>query len=169
LSLVDQGNLLRKLGRDEEALQAFDRARAGISESENPRIYAVIEVHLAVIHAKRGRFAESIKHAERGLALRRKSGDHWGETYDLISIGRIRAQFNQKDEAVSAYRQAIRLCVELGDLVESANARTELAAILVQNGSAEEAKELWRQALPILEQTNDPRAPEVRARLAELD
>ena len=105
------------------------------------------------------------KESER---LCRELGDGLGEAAAWDSLGYIYGHADSYTEAVACHQRAIELTVQLGGRYHQADALTHLGSTHHTAGNLPSARQVWRQALAILDELGHPDASQVRARLMSL-
>jgi DNA-binding SARP family transcriptional activator/tetratricopeptide (TPR) repeat protein len=121
---------------------------------------------LGEIHRKLGRPAQSLPCFERSLALFRDINERRGECIALQSIGEGYHDLRRSGEGVGYLRQALAIHRQVSDRPGEAEALRTLGDLLIAVSQPEAARRCWHQALVILDDLRDPRAAEIRDRLA---
>ena len=103
-----------------------------------------------------------------GQALRagQAAGDLLVQAANWDSIGHARHHLHDTDQAVTCYRQALRLYGQIGDRYNQADVLGHLGDTYHASGNLAAAHDHWEQALRILEEFEDPKGDELRAKLA---
>ena len=112
---------------------------------------------------------EALEHLHQALALQQRIGERHALGATLASLGDVYLSLDRPQEAVEHYRRA-RSAQHGTQLehVDQADVLFGLATALARLGRDEEERDALLAALPILDRFDDPRAEEVRSRLAEL-
>lgn len=130
---------------------------------------AFIEYSLSAVHAGLGDHEKALSHAERSLALLRRSDAREIESHALQAIARAKQMAGAHDEAIALCEQALK--VETGR--EMPENRALLLVVLGESmrhaGDVERAAACWREALEAFEERGDRRAPRLKERLRELE
>jgi tetratricopeptide (TPR) repeat protein len=154
-----------RLGRHDEEL-AHDMQALELHRSVGDRNWEANDLNnIGWCHAQRGDYRQALAWCEQALALYQELGDRHGEAYAWDSAGYARHHLGQYPEAIACYQQALALAREQSDRSTQAEALFRLGDSLDAGGQPSAAREAWQQSLGILEDLDDPRADEVRARL----
>jgi tetratricopeptide (TPR) repeat protein len=114
------------------------------------------------------RHDEALAHLQKALAIRHADRDGYddgvtegllGDTY--LDLGDFAEAVNHYQRALASYRKATR------EHPGEANILLHLGYAFDSLGQVREARQAWQAALPILAKNNDPRAAELRDRLAD--
>lgn len=147
------GVACKHAGRFEEAERAYARARHLLGRARSIELATLLHNLGGLAHA-RGRFAEGVKHALRGLELREGLlGRHHPEVAaDLAALAALLDGCDRAREARLAYRRAARIYrATFGDgHVEVGFVATNLAALEHRLGHRAEAQRLYVQGLATL-------------------
>lgn len=141
---VGKGNLaivMRKQGKYTEALAAYEEARAIFEKQNEPASVAAIWHQIGMVH----RFAEHYDEAEaayrQSLEIKTQTNNRSGQGLSLIELGNLYDDYlNRPEEAVTFYRQAADIFVELGDLRQEGAARSGIALALIELKRHDEAR-----------------------------
>ena len=125
------GAVLRKLGRNNEALKAnYSAVKLSPKDAKS-------HINLGIILHELGRFNEAEKYYRNGIALKPNFAEaHYNLGITLQELGRF-------EEAIESYKQAIVLKPEY------ANAYSNLGNSLQKLGKLEKAKEYYKYALDL--------------------
>jgi tetratricopeptide (TPR) repeat protein len=115
-----------------------------------------------------GDFDKSVSYCQQALDRYRELGDRHGSANSWDTLGYVHYQLGQYADAIRCYRTSLEIFRETGDRYNQADVLAHLADTRQAAGHPEVARDLWCQALAILEQLNHPDARHVRVRLAEL-
>ncbi|MDM4762807.1 tetratricopeptide repeat protein [Galbitalea sp. SE-J8] len=112
--LVGSGTALQYLGRHDEAVFDYEQALAELdTRALSPRselnIRSTALQCLADVHARAGRWEESLHAAELALPLQAEVGDTVATGWTLIALGRARAELGRHDEARADLIRGIEL------------------------------------------------------------
>ncbi|MFI9381790.1 BTAD domain-containing putative transcriptional regulator [Kutzneria sp. NPDC052558] len=155
------------VGRVEEALAHTNRALAGYRARKDRWGEGWASCNLGGCARQLGQYEESVRHYEHALGLFEQLSDRVSLLKACRELGRSHLKFGHHDEAVDCFRTAVDLFGQLGGRVGEGWSRHELAEALNGAGRGAEALDQWRQAVRILDEVDDPRAGQVRARLSE--
>jgi tetratricopeptide (TPR) repeat protein len=123
--------------------------------------------NLGIAYADLGETRRAIEYHEKALIISREIGDRHAEGQDLGNLGLAYAALGETQRAIEYYEKRLVIAGEIGDRRGEGNASFNMALVLVSLGETEQAIELAQAALTIFEAIEDPRAPQVRAALAE--
>jgi tetratricopeptide (TPR) repeat protein len=131
------------------------------------RLEAVVEGNLGQAFIGLGRYQKALEHGERGLALRRRSGDLHGEPWALHMLARGWLGLGEHETVISLCRKAIELGRRVGHPTDTvAGPLDTLAISLNHTGRTAEAATCWREAAILFDHHGRrERADEVRHRL----
>jgi DNA-binding SARP family transcriptional activator/tetratricopeptide (TPR) repeat protein len=169
MALNYQGVILSAQGRFEEALGCLRAALEILEEVGGQRSVVAGKVLNNIGDALRrlNRCDEALAHAERSLAIHQEIGDSFGASVAETTLAETYLGMGRYEDAV---RHCQRAMPAQDDTARESLARASdlccLGGALAALGRVGEARDAWRAALPILERLGDPRAAEVRARLA---
>lgn len=113
-----------------------------------------------------GRHDEAMDSLKRALGIRQEIGDGFRTSTTQTTLGEICRGLGRYEEAVEHCELALASShgIVRGNL-NRADALSTLGDALAHLGRADQAREAWLTALPILDQLNDPRATALRDRL----
>jgi DNA-binding SARP family transcriptional activator/Tfp pilus assembly protein PilF len=120
------------------------------------------------ISAQLGNYQRALSYCEKALELHRTSGDRLGEAATLDSLGYCCHQIGRYSQAVAYYQQALRAYADVGDRYLQAQTLIHFGETHQVNGHQEATRDLWQQALAILNDLHHPDAAPIRARLRDL-
>jgi tetratricopeptide (TPR) repeat protein/transcriptional regulator with XRE-family HTH domain len=153
-----QGDLKGALAEAELSLTLFRSAgsQAGQARALN---------NIGWIYAKLGDPRRGAEHCEQAVALNREIGNRSGEAASLDSLGYAYLRLGRYGEAAACCRAAQELFLALGDRYNRAVALVHLGDARRASGHGTDAREIWRQALDILDDLQHAEAAGVRKRL----
>jgi tetratricopeptide (TPR) repeat protein len=115
-----------------------------------------------------GRHHEALDSLGQALAIRHETGDSHGEGITEGALGDTCLSLGRFAEAVTHYRRALAAYESTArDHSDQAGVLFNLGSALSTLGYARAARDAWQAAIPVLDRNNDPRAAELRTRLAE--
>ncbi len=152
------GDLLRNVGRKEEAYEYFRQALAIAREVGNRRGEGRALDLLGLDVYQGGRIAEALEHYQQTLAIHREVGDRVLEGRAIGRIGYIYREQGLRAEALDYARQAIGIYREVGARHEEGVALANLAILHQEVGEFPESGELRQQALAIHRELGDRRS-----------
>jgi tetratricopeptide (TPR) repeat protein/transcriptional regulator with XRE-family HTH domain len=113
-----------------------------------------------------GDYRRALGYCERALALHRQGADRWGEATTVDSLGHAYHLLGEFTRAVDCYQQALVGYRAVGERYHEAETATRLGDVLEAAGDPDTAGRVWRDALAIFEELDDPDAAGVRTRLS---
>lgn len=138
------------LGEELTVRELLDNSARTIAQRSlgEPDIEATVRMALANTYIALGELGSAEQQAEAMLETTRTG---LGPTHPMTAdaertLGRIRADTGRFDEAEALVRSAIPVIESLGDPVEIARVRAELARVLFGQGKQEEALGLWERS-----------------------
>lgn len=96
-------------------------------------------------------------------------GDRWTVAWGSVDLGKSYVAEGRLTEALSVLRTAVAIFDDFGDRRCQAQALFLLGDVLRESGDETAAADSWQQAMALYELLADPRAHEVRQRLADFD
>ncbi|MFI6742504.1 BTAD domain-containing putative transcriptional regulator [Nonomuraea sp. NPDC050451] len=156
-----------RLGRDDEAVEHFERAVELHRDLGEPVLRAHVHLGLTVA-LSRTRPAEALSHTLHALELFRQAGDVVGEARALNNAGWLRTRLGEYDEALADCRRAQRLLADLGYAQGEGHAWDSVAHVLHLKGDFAGAVACFERAAELLRDCDDPHAAaETLVRLGE--
>jgi DNA-binding SARP family transcriptional activator len=140
-----------------ELFEALGEQRAGLASALNT---------VGWFEAWLGNTEQGLAYCQRGLALAQQLDNQVvaGATWD--SLGYIRHLRGEHEAAISCYRQAAAIYADFGGIWSRAEVLVNLGDTHESAGDRQTARELWREALEIFEQTRHRDTERLRTRLA---
>jgi tetratricopeptide (TPR) repeat protein len=117
---------------------------------------------------KLGDHQRALNYCQQALDLHRELGWGPGEAATLDSIGYAHHQLGEHQQAIECYQSALGIVKRLADFDAEAMVLTHLGDAQHAAGDLRAAREAWQQALAILDDSSDPGASEIRAKLRSL-
>jgi DNA-binding SARP family transcriptional activator/tetratricopeptide (TPR) repeat protein len=112
------------------------------------------------------RHDEALDHLARALVIGQEIGDEHGEGLAETVIADAYLALGRYSESLEHYQRSWALMQRTTrENSDQANVLSGLGAALAGLGRAEEARQTWQTAIPILDRLGDPRAAELRGRL----
>jgi DNA-binding SARP family transcriptional activator/tetratricopeptide (TPR) repeat protein len=162
------GNMLETQDRLEESLHYLRSSVAVHAMGTDRRLLGVSLHNTGHVLMRMERYDEALEHLTHALAIRREIADRYGEGLTETTIAQLCVALGRFEEAVGHYRQSWAAVRDTAPRAfEQAEALYGLGSALAALGRSGEARDAWRAALPALERITDPRAAELRERLAE--
>ena len=144
------GNLARvdqRLGHRARARMLFEEMAATLRELGDRSNEAAVLTNLAALSREEGKLTEAWDLASRARALYLEIGEVSGVAEDRGVQGQVLALRGDLPGAIRELEAAVSSFETLGEKLWAARFRIELARVLVEAGSAEEAETLARKAL----------------------
>jgi tetratricopeptide (TPR) repeat protein len=155
-------------GRHKDALEHAHLAlelhrRAGHQAGQSAALNAI-----GWFHARLGDYEQALASCQDALALGRESGDRGIQASALDSIGFAQHHLGHHIQAVASYQQALHLYREHGHRHGTSTVLRHLGDTYYATRDFDRARDIWRQALDILDELHHADADEVRAKLGKL-
>ena len=126
--------------------------------------------NLGNIHKSQGRWGDAEKCYQQNLTIKREIGNYLGESYSLANLGEIYVLQGRLMEAENCYQQSLFMFRKTGDHVYEGKILENLALLREAQGEIAGALEFGRQAVAVLETTEDKAAlEEARQLVAKLE
>ena len=160
VALNNLGNVYQRQGRWEEAIACYEQSlvikrefgdRVGEGQTLN---------NLGMVYDSQGRWEEAIACYEQTLAICREFGDRVGEGQTLNNLGNVYDSQGRWEEAIACYEQTLAICREFGDRVGEGQTLENIALLHAGQNDFAMALQWEREALRVLETTQDVRAQE---------
>jgi tetratricopeptide (TPR) repeat protein/transcriptional regulator with XRE-family HTH domain len=155
----NQGRYADALGHSEQALRLYRAIGDKASEAEALN-------NVGWFHGLLGEYQQARVFCRQALTLCAEVGNRWLEGPGWDSLGYAEHHLGNFAEAAACYQRALSIARQSGDRFDEATTLTHLGDAYHAAGEPALAREAWQQALAILEDTRNPDAETVRARLA---
>ncbi len=136
LTLVQQGLLLRRLGRHHEAAAAYAEAIVIFDKLENMRQQSVALNSLGVALASMGRLEDAVTVIRTSLSIDRDIGETLHAGRKLSNIGQLYAILGELDQATSFLERAVVTAERTADPEAVPDALCALAELLLDRGAS---------------------------------
>lgn len=158
-------------GRHAEALAQFVRATEMVRQEPGPGyLIGVFLANQAECLDAMGRYDAALELYDQALAVAKESGDRPSRAANMSLRAQTLRRLGRLAEALDQHRAALSLHRELGgvgaDFVTALDAYGHTLRALDREAEAAAA---WREAAVLAESQSDPRAVQLRARLAQAD
>ena len=169
MALNSMGTNLHSQSRFEEALGCLRSALDTLADAgeQHGVTAAMVLNNTADTLRCLGRYDEALARVQQSLAIHGKIGEPFGTSITETTLAETYLGMGRYEDAVRHCRQAM---AAQDDMAWESDIRADglccLGAALAALGRADEARDAWQAALPILDRLHDPRAAEVRGRLA---
>ncbi|HEY3751345.1 MAG TPA: BTAD domain-containing putative transcriptional regulator [Pseudonocardiaceae bacterium] len=146
----------------EQALEVFRQIHDEGAEAQTLN-------NLGEVWLRRGDVGRSIDCHTAAIEMFRRLNEQFGLAQSLDNLGNAYLSDGKYHEAIDTLEAAATLSNSLGDIADEATALQKLGTALRELGRTEEARKAWTSALPLLDQTNEALAADVREQLGRLD
>jgi len=168
VTLAEQGESLRHLGRLEEAAATLLRAIAMDDARGDARQLANVRVSLGVVRTRQGRLSDALETFQEARTLFEEMDAPSSVANTWHQIGTVFVQAGQAQQAERAFQRALRLRTQTEDRGGEAVTLVQLGNLYRETGREEEAVAFFGQAAVILGELGDTfREAGARHNLAE--
>ncbi len=169
-TMAHVGLVMHHRGRYEEAAHWHGLAVADGRMAEKPGLLAATLNNRGYAFHALERYAEAAECYDAALAVLQASPEPipYVEAGLLDSLGQTRLRLGRTEEAALAFRQSAALRAELRDLDGQAATLDRLGDLHATAGRPDAARAAWTEALTALRDRDNPLAPTVEAKLADL-
>ncbi len=170
-SVNDIAAVYYEQGRHAEALAQFQRATDMVRQEPGPGyLIGVFLANQAECLDAMGRYESALELYDQALAVARDSGDRPSHAASMSLRAQTLRRLGRLEEALSQHRAALALHRELGGVgADFVTALDAYGHTLRASGNEEDAVAAWREAAVLAESQSDPRAAQIRERLARTD
>lgn len=147
----------------EQAVALYEATIARLTEDHDPELRALIHNDLGVVLSEWGRYAESIPHQERAMALSPDSPDRLAT---LVNLGYAHDGLGNLEEAKRYYLEVIERLRAQGDrgvVADLGHALNNYGNVLSQEGRDEEALPYYLESLEVRYRVSGPDSDSVAA------
>jgi DNA-binding SARP family transcriptional activator len=130
----------------DRAAEHLDRAGSLLDRLGDRRGLAVVELNWAYLRAEQDRHADSVRHAERALALFRDAGDEQDQARALRTIAGGNAALGRGEEALRLLRETLTLSAASDDHTGAGHSWDLLGRTYRLMGRTREAIAHWERA-----------------------
>jgi tetratricopeptide (TPR) repeat protein len=113
-----------------------------------------------------GNFSQALGYCEQARAALRELDHGPGEELVWNTLGYIRHQMGDHQQAIACYRRVLDLCGQTGDRYNQACVLDSLGDVHLSAGDADAARRAWAQALQIIEDIDHSDASRIRVKLS---
>ena len=135
--LVDLAQAYQALGRYQEALQSLSRAQSVVHE---PTQKAFVLEQVGNIYAATGAVAKAEQSLQESLGLAGQTNRSDLQAAILNDLGNLYTIQKRYDEALTAYRDGVKLAQNSGNIALAVRAQTNTAVALLQRGQYNDAR-----------------------------
>ena len=165
-----QGTCEFLAGKNEEALAAFDSARAQMEELGSARGVAVADLQRSRVFIATGDFSAAVETARRCRAAFERLDDEVNAAKAALEVVRASVEVLPCDEAVGEARRAVNTLDRVGLAYHSAQAHEFAARVLDKHDRRAEAARHWQAAYRLYRQLGHDNADRIEAALlADID
>lgn len=150
-----RGGCLARLADMDGALRDLDRADALFENTEDDSERGWVLTMRAIVHWRRGEFADAMSVAQRALDMHKTTGDRDGEAESLNLAGSIADAIGDHARALELFQACRILCEEENDIGGLASVLGNIAVIHGRLGEQGSAIEQLERALTLLAQTGN--------------
>ena len=147
-------------GRYAEAIVGHQEARTIFEQQNEPAMVATAWHQIGIVHQKAGHYDEAEAAYRRSLEIKTQTNHRAGQASSLGQLGTLYDDhLGRPEEAVTFYRQAADIHVELGDLRYEGLARSNIAKTLLKLKRHDEARSEIMRAIECKSQFGHAAAP----------
>jgi predicted ATPase/class 3 adenylate cyclase len=140
--------VLQAEGRSADAVRWAERAMREAEAADEPDALGAACFVIGWAYATQGNSGwEPL--IQRSLAAYQRSGDRVKQAVILSNVGVVCQGEGRWDEAMGYYERSRVECLKIGDAVNAALARINIAEILIDRGQIDEAEAILRDVLPL--------------------
>jgi tetratricopeptide (TPR) repeat protein len=154
-ALASLGDVYRRVGRREEALEHYQRALTVARQVGDHACEGRVRGGLGDAYRVVGRYAKAISHYQQALAIARQIHDRGGESSALIGLGGVFRLVGRYGKALDHYQQALVVAGKDGDRGGESYALRGLGEVLRLVGRNEQASEHYQRALAVAREIGD--------------
>jgi tetratricopeptide (TPR) repeat protein len=144
------------LGNPSDALQEFNAALAGHTESGNDEGRASVLNGLGNADHALGRNEDALRNYGESLGIRRRLGDLRGVGAVLNNLAIVQREMGQYEEAIRTGLEAVAIVKQIDDRVDLVETYAEIGDTYLDAGRPEDALRAYQEGLSIVRETNDP-------------
>lgn len=154
----DRRRLLEARDHSYRALELFTAADSTVGRARAMN-------NVGYTSALLGDHQAALDYSQASIELHRELGDQHGLASAWDSVGLAQHNLGRSPEAIAAYRTALEMYTALGNRYFLATTYRQLGDAFLLDGSPDQAREAWEQALGILDDLDHPDAGRVREKL----
>ena len=147
LAQLQLGAVLRRLGRSDDALQAFESGLLAAQAASHDRRTVALQTARGQALADLGKEQEALAELQAAVAHARSLSDEPTLVVGLLGIAIVHHQVGRLHAAEPAYLEALKLHIRHGNDAGAAKIRSNLGILRGQQGRIAEAQELLGHAL----------------------
>ncbi|WP_412543897.1 tetratricopeptide repeat protein [Longispora sp. K20-0274] len=167
-ALTNLGSTYAALGELDQAQRALGAALDLSREVGDPYMEAAAGMSLAQVAMLLGDLCEAAALCERAAEVFLAAGNRRSYAMAVNNLGEVHMRAGDQPAARAAFDRAVRTHHELGNHHLEANSLVNLGNALCLHGQTPDGVDRWRQALELMERTDDPERAVLRAALENL-
>ncbi len=150
MTLTEQADCLRNLGRLDEAAETYEEAIERDEKRKSFRDVAVGKIQLATVMLLQSKYAEAVAGYEEARAIFEQQNEPATIATCWHQIGMVHQEAGHHDEAEAAYRQSLEIETRINNRAGQASSLTQLGNLYADKlNRLEEAVIFYRQAADI--------------------
>jgi predicted ATPase/class 3 adenylate cyclase len=149
------GELFRKRGRYDEALQWLGSARSAYQEQGDRSGLAVVLQHSGSLLAQRGSYPEARQFYDEGLAIQRELDNRRAIASLLSNLGIVARFLGDYSQARRLHQEGLELRRELGDRWAIAVSLNNMGNVALDQGDLNGARALLEEAVALQREVGD--------------
>ncbi|WKZ39900.1 MAG: tetratricopeptide repeat protein [Anaerolineales bacterium] len=135
------GDVLRRQQKYKDAINTYEEALPIFEQLNEPKSVASVWHQIGMVHQEAGDYESAEAAYRRSLEIKSQNDDKAGQASSLTMLGNLyNASLNRLEEAVTFYRQAADIYVQIGDLRYEGVTRNNIASTLRQLKRYDEAR-----------------------------
>jgi len=154
-TLAYLGNIYRFQGRSGSAVEVYEQALEISRKARDRYDEGELLRRLGQVYHEQGRLDAAQQSLQRSLAIWRGFDDRYNKAVVLDVLGAVLRDDRRYSESESMLRLSLAVFQEFGDRRKEGGAVLNLARLAAARGEQEAALDLGRQAVAMLEQTED--------------
>lgn len=168
-ALVDLARVYVELGQYQRVADHAQRALGIFRNIGHPRNEALCLSHLGNASRKTGDFEQAMAYLRQALDISADIKDLGVQGIALRYMSTVQREVGLFEDAVTSLGRAATMWRQYGASYAQGEVLVELGTVLNDMSRNDEARDVWQEALVILEDIGHPQANEVRKRLDTLD
>jgi tetratricopeptide (TPR) repeat protein len=145
----------RRMRDYEAAREDVERALQLAEEGNDARTVGAAYFQASLIADREGHWVLARTYAEKAKTAYEELADQANVAQLTNNLGAFNFLLGKTDEAIALLKEAFRIALELGNQSEAALAVSSLAQVHLRSGNVEQAEEQARQAIRMLEGSED--------------
>jgi tetratricopeptide (TPR) repeat protein len=137
----------------EKALGELERSSSSASGSAN--LLALTLLDLGSAWREKHNYSKAVDLVERGLRCAESSSDAYVQANAYNSRGRLHADLDEREQAISDYRRSLELLEQAGDNLRAADVLNNLGVEYLKSAQWEESRDFFERSLRIKRESED--------------